>query len=89
MYVTSNDFFLICRQGLRSNGIMVVKENVTSSDVVEVDSDDSSVTRPRTDLLKAFEKAGFRCLKEERQYHMPDGLYPIYMFALQSNNNAS
>lgn len=68
---------------------MVVKENVTSCDRIEVDNDDSSVTRPRTDLLKAFEKAGFKNIKEERQYHMPDGLYPIYMFALKPDNNGS
>ena len=66
---------------------MVVKENVTSSSELEIDKEDSSVTRPHEDLLKAFEKSGFKCIKEERQYNMPDGLYPIYMFALKPCDN--
>ncbi|OXU28135.1 hypothetical protein TSAR_005012 [Trichomalopsis sarcophagae] len=76
-------FFQNCRKGLKSDGLMVVKENVTSSSTIEVDKEDSSITRPKDDLLKAFEKSGFKCIKESKQHNMPEGLYPVYMFALK------
>ncbi|XP_011506450.1 PREDICTED: N-terminal Xaa-Pro-Lys N-methyltransferase 1-B [Ceratosolen solmsi marchali] len=89
-HLNNNDlikFFQNCKQALKSTGLLVVKENVTSSNVVEVDKEDSSITRPHSDLLTIFEKSGFKCIKEERQYHMPDGLYPVYMFAIKPCDN--
>jgi protein N-terminal methyltransferase len=76
-------FFTMFRQALRSTGLLVVKENVTSSNLVEVDKKDSSITRPRAELLKLFEKSGYKCIKEQRQYNMPEGIYPVYMFAIK------
>lgn len=60
---------------------MILKENVTSSNNKEIDKEDSSCTRPKTELMEALEKSGFKCIREERQYRMPDGLYPVYMIA--------
>lgn len=53
------------------------------SDEIDIDKQDSSVTRSKSHYLKAFEKTGFKCIKEEKQYNMPDGLYPVFMFALK------
>lgn len=77
------NFFKKCASGLRKNGLLVVKENVTSLDNVEMDTTDSSVTRPLSRLKHLFEKAGLICIREEKQKNFPRGLYPVYMFALR------
>ncbi|XP_054738312.1 alpha N-terminal protein methyltransferase 1 [Anastrepha obliqua] len=75
------NFFRRMRSGLSNNGYLIVKENVSSSNKVEEDKQDSSVTRP----LKAYEtvirKGGFRIVKTWRQPSFPKGLYPVYMIA--------
>jgi len=80
-------FFQNCKKGLKSNGVLIVKENVTTSDVVEIDKEDSSVTRPYAVLVEAFKQSGYKCIKEEKQQNMPQGLYPVYMFALRPYDN--
>ncbi|XP_043275524.1 N-terminal Xaa-Pro-Lys N-methyltransferase 1 [Venturia canescens] len=77
-------FFKKCIPALRNKGVLVVKENVTSSDKLEIDTQDSSVTRPLTELKKCFEKAGLICLSEQVQHRLPKGLFPVYMFALRA-----
>jgi prenyltransferase beta subunit len=59
-----------------------VKENLTSSDRVEVDKEDSSVTRPISLLRILLKQAGLRCIKEQKQNNFPRGLYAVKMFAL-------
>ncbi|XP_015607809.1 alpha N-terminal protein methyltransferase 1 [Cephus cinctus] len=83
------DFFRNCQTSLRDNGVIVVKENVTSSDKIDIDSEDSSVTRPLRELKYAFEKAGLICIKEQKQKSFPRGLYPVYMFALRPAKTAT
>lgn len=75
-----------CRSGLKKKGVLVVKDNVTSSNALEFDTTDSSVTRPYKDLVSIFEKAGLICIKKKLQRHMPSGLYRVYMFALKPKN---
>ncbi|PSN53220.1 hypothetical protein C0J52_07994 [Blattella germanica] len=98
-HLTDEDFvtfFNCCKKGLKPNGIIVVKENLTSSDKVEVDEQDSSVTRPVAIMRKLFKKAGLHCIKEQKQGNFPRGLYTVKMFALKpedltakSNSNAN
>ena len=38
-------FYFFFREGLKPNGVIVVKENLTSSGDIELDEQDSSVTR--------------------------------------------
>lgn len=61
--------------------MLILKENVTSSNRIELDQQDSSVTRPKEELKKFFEQSGFKLIREELQRQMPQGLYPVYMFA--------
>lgn len=75
--------------GLKENGILVVKENVTSSNNLEIDTEDSSVTRPLKGLKSLFEKADLVCIKEQQQTKFPRSLYPVYMFALRPTNHCS
>ncbi|KAK0179876.1 hypothetical protein PV327_005587 [Microctonus hyperodae] len=80
------DFFKNCTNALKDSGILIVKENVTSSNNVEKDTQDSSVTRPYDDLKAAFKSANLICIKERKQTHLPRGLYPVYMFALKPSS---
>lgn len=80
-------FLKNCVNGLNENGVIVVKENVCSLDKIDIDTEDSSVTRPYAELQNIFKKAGLVCIKEVKQNGMPRGLYPIYMFALRPQKN--
>lgn len=71
------------RDALTANGIIVVKENVTSSNVTEYDETDSSVTRPLKNLLSIFKTAKLKRISQCKQTNFPNGIYPVYMFALK------
>lgn len=77
------------RKGLKPNGILVVKENVTSSEVVEKDEEDSSVTRPDMLLKTIFTRSNFELLMDLRQQKFPKDLYPVKMYALRPKSPSS
>lgn len=78
------EFFKRCAAGLKKNGVIVVKENFTTYDDVQVDEEDSSVTRPLKLMKDLLDKAGLRLINnEEKQTSMPRGLFPVYMMALR------
>lgn len=72
----------VYRNALANNGIIVVKENVTSSGKLEKDELDSSVTRSLKQYLKIFKSANLKRIKQCKQTNFPNGIYPVYMFAL-------
>lgn len=74
---------LFARIGLKPNGVIVAKENITSGDEVDVDANDSSVTRPLAALKKMFGQAGLDCDRLVKQNNFPKGLYAVYMFVLK------
>ncbi len=76
-------FFQRCSTALRENGMIVVKENVSSSGKVETDEEDSSVTRPPTLLKSIFLKANLEIYKEFKQNKFPKDLFAVHMFALK------
>ena len=80
------DFFKRCVKGLKSNGVLVVKENLTSGNEVEMDEEDSSVTRPEELVKTIFRRAGLKILLELKQQKMPKGLYPVKMFVLRNDS---
>ncbi|KAJ3028375.1 UNVERIFIED_CONTAM: hypothetical protein HDU68_001841 [Siphonaria sp. JEL0065] len=85
-HLTDDDllaFFLRCKAALKPNGIIGVKENVCARGVVELDEEDSSVTRPAKALETVFEKAGLKIVKKAVQTGFPKGLYPVNMYILQ------
>ncbi|XP_026753725.2 N-terminal Xaa-Pro-Lys N-methyltransferase 1-A [Galleria mellonella] len=84
-YLTDKDlisFLQLCRNALSENGVIVIKENVTSSGKLEKDETDSSVTRSLKQFLKIFKTANLRRIKQCKQTNFPNGIYPVYMFAL-------
>ena len=75
------DFYY--RKGLKANGVIVVKENMTSSGEVELDEADSSVTRPETHLREIFEKSDLVVFREMQQLKFPKEIYQVKMFGLR------
>ncbi|CAH0700664.1 unnamed protein product [Spodoptera exigua] len=91
-YLTDEDleaYLIRCRDSLSGNGIIVVKENVTSSGKVEKDSTDSSVTRTLKQYVNIFKKCNLKRIKQCKQANFPNGIYPVYMFALVPSNKES
>ncbi|XP_041979044.1 alpha N-terminal protein methyltransferase 1 [Aricia agestis] len=89
-YLKDNDlvnFLSNCRESLSENGILIVKENVTSSGKAEMDPTDSSVTRTLKQFLKIFKSAKLKRIKQCKQLNFPNGIYPVYMFALICDKN--
>lgn len=86
IYLTDDDlvnFFQRCKQGLTENGVIVVKENINSSDELDFDEQDCSVTRPRTLIVDLAKRAGLSCVREEKQNSMPKDIYEVRMFAFR------
>ncbi|XP_035895842.1 N-terminal Xaa-Pro-Lys N-methyltransferase 1 [Anopheles stephensi] len=72
-----------CTNALTRGGMIVMKENFTTGDVVDVDRTDSSVTRPLVQMKQLLKQANMRVVKEQRQTSFPKELYPVYMLALR------
>ncbi|EAT48112.1 AAEL000844-PA [Aedes aegypti] len=77
------EFFFRCTKALKKNGIMVMKENFTNAAEVEMDRQDSSVTRPLQLMKQLLTRGNLRVVKEQRQKDFPKGLYPVYMLAVR------
>ncbi|XP_045511179.1 alpha N-terminal protein methyltransferase 1-like [Colias croceus] len=75
-------YLITCRNTLAENGVIVVKENITSSGKTEADDADSSVTRCLKQYTKIFKQAKLKRVKQCKQTNFPNGIYPVYMFAL-------
>ena len=75
--------FYVFSLGLRNNGIIVVKENITSSGEVEMDDIDSSVTRPDGRFHYIFKTANLEVIREVPQRKFPQELYNVKMYALK------
>ncbi|KAJ0181801.1 hypothetical protein K1T71_002523 [Dendrolimus kikuchii] len=80
-------YLIRCRNALNTNGVIVIKENVTSSGISETDDVDSSVTRSLKQYLRIFKESGLKRVKQCKQTNFPNGIYPVYMFALIPNSN--
>uniref|UniRef100_UPI00398EF0F1 N-terminal Xaa-Pro-Lys N-methyltransferase 1 n=1 Tax=Pristiophorus japonicus TaxID=55135 RepID=UPI00398EF0F1 len=75
-------FLKRCQKGLRPNGIVCVKDNVSQEGVIE-DDVDSSVCRDLGALRTIVRLAGLQVLAEERQDNFPDEIYQVYSLALR------
>ncbi|XP_059622904.1 N-terminal Xaa-Pro-Lys N-methyltransferase 1 [Phlebotomus argentipes] len=89
-HLTDDDlvaFWRRCVHGLAKNGVIVMKENAASSNEVELDAEDSSVTRPLKLIRLLIREAGLREIRIQRQEQMPKGLFPIYMIVMRPNTH--
>ncbi|KAH7889224.1 AdoMet dependent proline di-methyltransferase-domain-containing protein [Phlebopus sp. FC_14] len=68
--------------------MIVVKENLCSQKVADepravFDEQDSSLTRSDMAFKEIFARAGLKIVKERIQRGLPEGLYPVKMYALR------
>ena len=91
--------FTRLRGKLSENGVIVIKDNCASTEetgsskkkcfkqfvILEFDKDDSSVSRPVTELERLLKEAGLKVIEKEQQKNFPSiGLYPVYTLALRA-----
>ena len=76
-------FFKRCQTGLAEDGIIVVKENTSSTGTREFDNTDSSYTRPKQLLVDIIGVAGLTIVKEEKQTGFPKDIYDVWMYVLR------
>ncbi|XP_045772920.1 N-terminal Xaa-Pro-Lys N-methyltransferase 1-like [Maniola jurtina] len=71
-----------CSTALAKNGVIVIKENIASSEEIEYDEVDSSVTRPHKLMEQIFKEANLRVIKSDLQNGFPEEIYSVHMIAL-------
>lgn len=74
-------FFQRCAKGLTSNGVIIIKENVTSTDDCYIDEKDSSVTRSLKNTKSLLNASGLRIFKMVREKYFIQSLFPVYFIA--------
>ncbi|KAL7803414.1 alpha-N-methyltransferase NTM1 [Trichoderma aethiopicum] len=82
-----------CQAALRPGGLIVLKENLSTTGADVFDELDSSVTREDTKFRKIFEDAGLHLVKTELQRGFPETaqmkLLPVRMYALKPKAEGS
>ncbi|XP_032552897.1 alpha N-terminal protein methyltransferase 1B isoform X3 [Chiroxiphia lanceolata] len=84
-YLTDKDlleFLIRCQNGLRDNGVIILKDNVAREGCT-LDCLDSSVIRDLNILHSLIEMSGLTILREERQEGFPEQCVPVWMLAMQ------
>ncbi|KAH7308711.1 alpha-N-methyltransferase NTM1 [Stachybotrys elegans] len=81
-------FLQVCKGALRpETGIIVMKENLSTSGVDVYDPTDSSVTRQDKKFLQLISRAGLKVIRQEVQRGIPETmklrLLPVKMYALR------
>ncbi|CAM4590929.1 N-terminal Xaa-Pro-Lys N-methyltransferase 2 [Lepidochelys kempii] len=86
-YLTDKDlleFLIRCQNGLKDNGVVILKDNVAREGCI-LDPLDSSVIRDLSILRSLVEKSGLTILQQERQERFPEQCVPVWMLAMQKN----
>ena len=88
-HLTDNDlidFFKRSTSGLKKDGFLIMKENISSGDAIENDNVDSSATRPLKLMKSLIAKGNLKIVKIIKQNNFPKGLFPVYMIAMRPIN---
>ncbi|KAF8387128.1 homt-1, partial [Pristionchus pacificus] len=83
------DFFIRCKDGLRENGLICLKENLSDSGKPLFDDEDHSWTRPESLVIELFNEAGLTVVASEQQRLFPKGMYPVKMFAMKPTTSVT
>uniref|UniRef100_A0A8C3XRQ8 Methyltransferase like 11B n=2 Tax=Chelydra serpentina TaxID=8475 RepID=A0A8C3XRQ8_CHESE len=86
-YLTDKDlleFLIRCQNGLKDNGVVILKDNVAREGCI-LDPLDSSVIRDLSILRSLVEKSGFTIMQQERQEGFPEQCVPVWMLAMQKD----
>lgn len=76
------EFLNRAKQRLEPGGVIIVKENNSTSGEDIYDPEDSSVTRTNEKFKQIFAQAGLRVLLTSVQKGMPKELFPVRIYAL-------
>ncbi|CAH0388767.1 unnamed protein product [Bemisia tabaci] len=82
-------FLKKCKLILNERGIIVLKENVTSSDEDDIDTSDSTITRSCKSYNRLFKEAKLHCFRTKVQRKFPKELYSVMMFATKPYSKES
>ncbi|XP_007523884.1 N-terminal Xaa-Pro-Lys N-methyltransferase 2 [Erinaceus europaeus] len=74
-------FLSRCRDSLKANGVIILKDNVARESCV-FDLVDSSVTRDMATLQSLIQQSGLAILGQEMQAGFPEQCVPVWTFAL-------
>ncbi|KAH0522616.1 hypothetical protein TsFJ059_006439 [Trichoderma semiorbis] len=81
------EFLVRCQEALNPDGIIVIKENLSTMGSDFFDNRDSSVTREDTKFQSLFAQANLRIIATEMQRGFPENLgrrlLPVRMYALK------
>nr|XP_056701239.1 N-terminal Xaa-Pro-Lys N-methyltransferase 2 [Euleptes europaea] len=77
-------FLIRCQNGLKENGVIILKDNVARQGCI-LDQMDSSVIRDMNILSHLIEKSGLAILRQQRQEGFPETCVPVWMIAMQKN----
>ncbi|KAG9483403.1 hypothetical protein GDO78_009361 [Eleutherodactylus coqui] len=75
-------FLLRCKNALKDNGLIFLKDNV-AREGCRIDPIDSSLIRNSLIIRNIIEKTGMSIIAEQRQPGFPDLCVPIWTFAIQ------
>ncbi|KAI9293275.1 hypothetical protein K502DRAFT_306556 [Neoconidiobolus thromboides FSU 785] len=84
-HLTDDDlvsFFERCKKGLKDNGYIVIKDNISKFGYV-MDEVDSSFTRSDEIFKTIFKKSDLKLIKEKIQTGFPAGMFQVKMYVLQ------
>eukprot|EP00775_Hariotina_reticulata_P001742 gene1742-2083_t len=79
--------FQRCKAGLKSDGIIMVKENICKEGFV-VDKDDNSLTRSNAYMLDLFSRAGMSVQFNIKQRNFPKELFEVRMYVLKPSQSS-
>ncbi|CCX33158.1 alpha-N-methyltransferase NTM1 [Pyronema domesticum] len=77
------DYLKRCATGIREDGVVVVKENISNCPDDIYDEIDSSVTRTDNKFRLLFREAGLKVIKTEVQRGLPSSLFQVRAYALR------
>ncbi|KYO24372.1 alpha N-terminal protein methyltransferase 1B isoform A [Alligator mississippiensis] len=78
------EFLIRCQNGLKDNGVIILKDNVAREGCI-LDPLDSSLIRNLNILRSLIEKSGLIILQEEKQEGFPEQCVPVWMMAMQKD----
>ncbi|XP_068104588.1 N-terminal Xaa-Pro-Lys N-methyltransferase 1 isoform X2 [Hyperolius riggenbachi] len=76
------DFLKRCKSGLRSNGIIVIKDNMTQEGAI-MDDVDSSICRDLDLVRRLIRHAGLAVVAQEKQENFPEEIYSVFSIAMR------
>jgi protein N-terminal methyltransferase len=76
-------FLSRCKTALKPNGVVFIKDNISSDNHLFLNKEDFSRIRPDRHYKLIFDKSGLACIREGRQRKWPRDLCQAKMYALR------